>query len=237
MPCASAIPARSRRGSRKGRPAWITIRFGDPCPIDQRQPFVEIRGFEPEARGFQIEKSPHQTDVRWATVRVAASELDISPSTVRRLIDSHEEEFGQSLVSRTSGGHRRFNGGLDGRSQTLLTDIQETEDNLATWVYFAANAGANQEDTITFAKMQNVVWRTARRKDGSLIPARRRPLEPGDMVLLVYRQPGPRIARVTATIAGTANAVLGTDVIERIEPPHSRCLLDAGARQFTTPTR
>jgi hypothetical protein len=90
-------------------PCWIKIHFGDPSPIDQRQPFVEIQGFTPEADGFQLEKAPHQTDVRWATVQAAASELDTSPSTVRRLIDCHEEEFGESLVRRTTGGHRRIN--------------------------------------------------------------------------------------------------------------------------------
>lgn len=91
------------------RRSWITLRFGDPSPLDQRQPFVQIQGFSPVAEGFQLEKAPHQTDVRWATVQAVASELETSPSTVRRLIDYHEEEFGESLVRRTTGGHRRIN--------------------------------------------------------------------------------------------------------------------------------
>jgi hypothetical protein len=92
-----------------GRRPWMTIRFGDPSATDQRQPFVEIRGFDPAAAGLEIRELPHETDVRWATVQAAATELDISPNTARRLIDSHEAEFGESLVRRTAGGHRRIN--------------------------------------------------------------------------------------------------------------------------------
>jgi hypothetical protein len=91
------------------RRRWITIRFGNPSPADQRQPFVKIQGFAPETKGFRIETAPHKTNVRWATVQAAASELGVSSSTVRRLIDCREEEFGESLVRRTSGRHRRIN--------------------------------------------------------------------------------------------------------------------------------
>ena len=88
---------------------WITIRFGDPAPVDHRQPFVEISRFMPEAEGFQLECAPHQTDVRWGTVKAAADELEVSCSTLRRLIDSNEKEYGESLVRYTSGKHRRIN--------------------------------------------------------------------------------------------------------------------------------
>jgi hypothetical protein len=88
---------------------WIMIRFGNPSEIDQRQPFEEVRGFNPEAEGLQLEYASHQTDVRWATVHAAASQLDVSESTVRRLIDCNKEQFGESLVRYTAGGHRRIN--------------------------------------------------------------------------------------------------------------------------------
>jgi Bacterial regulatory helix-turn-helix protein, lysR family len=91
------------------RRAWMTIRFGDPSTVDQRQPFNEIRSFGPDDAGHQIGKSPHQSDPRWSTVQAAASELGVSSSTVRRIISSHEDEFGESLVRRTAGRHRRIN--------------------------------------------------------------------------------------------------------------------------------
>ena len=58
---------------------------------------------------FNSKSAPHQTDVRWATVRAAALELDRSESTVRRLIDTNEKEFEEALVRRTKGNHRRIN--------------------------------------------------------------------------------------------------------------------------------
>ena len=100
---------------------------------------------------------------------------------------------------------------------------------MSTWVYFAAKAQANEEDTIGFAMMQNVLWRSARDIRGNRI-ANVRNLRPGDTILLVYRQGRPHVARVVAKIAETARPVLGTAVIERIEPPHSQYLLDAGFR-------
>ncbi len=100
---------------------------------------------------------------------------------------------------------------------------------MSTWVYFAAEAQANEEDTIGFAMMQNVLWRSARDIRGNRI-ANVRNLRPGDTILLVYRQGRPHVARVVAKIAETARPVLGTAVIERIEPPHSQYLLDAGFR-------
>jgi hypothetical protein len=91
------------------RRRWITFRFGNPSPIDQRQPFTEIRAFESDAAGLRHEMAPHITDVRWATVQAAASELGVSASTVRRIISFREEEFAGALLRRTAGRHRRIN--------------------------------------------------------------------------------------------------------------------------------
>jgi len=101
---------------------------------------------------------------------------------------------------------------------------------LSTWVYFAAQAQANQADTIGFATRQNVLWRSARNSVGSLI-ANVGNLQPGDTILLVYRHGRPHVARVTAKIAEVTRPVPGTAVIERIEPPYSQYFLDAGFRQ------
>ena len=89
---------------------------------------------------------------------------------------------------------------------------------MSTWVYFAAEAQANEEDTIGFAMMQNVLWRSARNIRGNRIANVRAILRPGDTILLVYRQGRPHVARVVARIAETARPVLGTAVIERFEP-------------------
>jgi hypothetical protein len=98
---------------------------------------------------------------------------------------------------------------------------------MSTWVYFAARAQAAQADTLEFATRQNILWRSARNSAGSLIANVGR-LRPGDTILLVYRQGRPHVARVAAKIADVANPVPGTDVIERVKPPHAESLVDAG---------
>jgi len=101
---------------------------------------------------------------------------------------------------------------------------------LSTWVFFAAQAQVNQADTIGFATRQNVLWRSARNAIGNLI-ANVGNLRPGDTILLVYRHGHPHVARVKAKIAKVTRPVPGTVVIERLDPPHSQYLLDAGFRQ------
>jgi hypothetical protein len=100
---------------------------------------------------------------------------------------------------------------------------------MATWVYFAAPAQANEADTIAFAVRQNVLWRSARASSGNRIAYVGR-LEPGDTIVLVYGHAPPHIARVAARIAKPARPVPGTNVIELISPPYSDPLIEAGYR-------
>jgi excisionase family DNA binding protein len=93
----------------KGRQPWMAIRFGQPSPADQRQPFDDIRGFDPDAEGLEIRYVYYEKSGGWATVEEAASDLNVSTSKVRRLVDFHKEEFGEALVSLTVGRHRRIN--------------------------------------------------------------------------------------------------------------------------------
>ncbi len=86
-----------------GRRPWMTIQFREPSSADQRQPFDEIGQFDPDAEGLALREVPHDKGGSWASVQAAATELDLSTSTVRRLIDSHKEEFGEVLVRRTVG--------------------------------------------------------------------------------------------------------------------------------------
>jgi precorrin-8X/cobalt-precorrin-8 methylmutase len=97
---------------------------------------------------------------------------------------------------------------------------------LATWVYFAGQL-AGPDDTIQFAMRHDVIWRSARKATGALIGLVRS-LQPGDSILLVYRGGQPHIARVAARIAAVGRPVPGTHVIERIDAPQSRPLLEAG---------
>ena len=101
---------------------------------------------------------------------------------------------------------------------------------MSTWVYFAAQAQANQADTIGFATRQNVFWRSARNSVGNLI-ANVGNLQPGDTILLVYRHGHLHVARARAKIAEVTRPVPGTTVIERLDQPNSQYLLDAGYRQ------
>ena len=98
---------------------------------------------------------------------------------------------------------------------------------MPTWVYLATDARATEQDTFRLALQDNLLARTARNKDKSLIANVAR-LRPGDQVLLAYRSKGPLIARVRATIAAPKAPVEGTQVVERIGGEHAAALVKAG---------
>lgn len=96
------------------------------------------------------------------------------------------------------------------------------------WVLLAAAARAGVAATVDFALNNHVIYRNARNVAGNLI-ANVQHLQPGDRILLAYRQPpGPPIVHLCARIAQADNPVDGTQVIEQVVPPLSQELFDAG---------
>lgn len=99
---------------------------------------------------------------------------------------------------------------------------------MATWVYLASAAQAGQTATISFAQTNHVIYRPAMNSSGNRI-ARVGDLQPGDRLLLAYRNPpAPPIVHLCARIAPVENPVSGTQVIEQIHQPFAQQLFNAG---------
>ncbi len=85
---------------------------------------------------------------------------------------------------------------------------------MATWVYLASPAGADEGDTLTFARQHNVIYRNARNSDGNRI-ANVGNLRAGDNILLAFRHPNrDRIVEICALIVAVENPAEGTNVID-----------------------
>ncbi len=111
MPFVSALgisnadDLKSWLGLIKRRP-WVNVEFGEVDPRDSR---TEFRGILPfEINGWQLSEYNYDRTDQWVTVGAAATDLGISPATIRRLIEQHADEFGNELVRRTHGNHRRI---------------------------------------------------------------------------------------------------------------------------------
>lgn len=86
---------------------WVKILFGSVKDLDERNAFNRITPLD--VNGFKILEYDYDLDSHWVTVSVAADDLGRSEATIRRLVDRAEEEFGQRVVRRTAGKHRRIN--------------------------------------------------------------------------------------------------------------------------------
>jgi len=89
------------------RDVWVKIVFGPIGAEDERNAFRSI--FPLDVRGYQIIEYDYDLDAGWVEVSVAADDLGCSESTVRRRVARAEAEFGERLVRRTGGNHRRIN--------------------------------------------------------------------------------------------------------------------------------
>ncbi len=85
---------------------WVEIHFGPASQVDHRQPFMNINRYDPS--GWQIQEYEFEQDCDWVTTGQASQSTGLSEATVRRRIHAYENEFGERLVRRTSGGHRRI---------------------------------------------------------------------------------------------------------------------------------
>lgn len=85
---------------------WIEIHFGPPEHEWARNPFHQIRAFDPA--GWSIKEFRYDASVEWVSPGHAAEVLSTSESTVRRQVDALEPEWGTRLVVRTVGNHRRI---------------------------------------------------------------------------------------------------------------------------------
>jgi len=89
------------------RRPWVRLVFGPVGPKDERNSFARI--FHLDAQAYEVIEYDYDLDADWVTVTEAADDLECSSSTLRRRVTQNEPEFGERLVRRTSGGHRRIN--------------------------------------------------------------------------------------------------------------------------------
>jgi hypothetical protein len=87
---------------------WVTIWFGDPLDMDNRQPFLRIERLR-NPNDWKIGSSSSLCEEAWVSIGNAAECFSVSASTVRRKIGDLEPEFGERLVRYTGGSHRRIN--------------------------------------------------------------------------------------------------------------------------------
>ncbi len=86
---------------------WVVIEFGASNSLDHRNEIRAIRPFDPG--NLQIGEYDFDLHCEWVTPQEAADDLSKSASTVRRLVELHEAEWGAQLVRWTEGRHRRIN--------------------------------------------------------------------------------------------------------------------------------
>lgn len=91
------------------RKPWVKVVFGQVDPVDDRNVFRQINPFDP--RNYEVVEWDYTVGAKWVEPGQIPDELgvDISKSTVLRRINSWEKEYGQQLVQRTRGKHRRVN--------------------------------------------------------------------------------------------------------------------------------
>lgn len=86
---------------------WVSIEFGPVEKADQRNSFASIVPYD--AAGMPVLAASVDLKKGWEKVGKAAQELKRSKSTIIRLVDAAEVEFGGQLVRRSPGGHRLVN--------------------------------------------------------------------------------------------------------------------------------
>lgn len=93
-------------GSKSKRP-WVRITFGEMTRPDYRCPFRNVEPFD--STGYRICPYVYPSTGEWCQVGDAAECLGCSEATVRRLVAFFEPDWGELLVRRTCGNHRRIN--------------------------------------------------------------------------------------------------------------------------------
>ncbi len=97
-----------------------------------------------------------------------------------------------------------------------------------TWVYFASDAGANEQETLRFAIDEHVICCRPFKANGNYNP-HFGTLEPDDTILLVYRQGRPHQVRLAPQIAEVKDHLVPrTKVVQEIGPPLANELFAAG---------
>lgn len=84
---------------------WIEITFGPRETEGSRNPFRKIGSFSPD--GWTIKEYRYDRTAGWVTIAAAADAVQVSESTVRRRLEALKQDWGDELVTRTDGGHRR----------------------------------------------------------------------------------------------------------------------------------
>jgi len=90
-----------------GRQIWVALRFGPIDASDQRNSFLQISPLDIGNR--RIIAFRYDLTRGWVTVSDAAARLRLSAATIRRRLSEFEPEWGNQLVTRTEGNHRRVN--------------------------------------------------------------------------------------------------------------------------------
>lgn len=87
------------------RRPWVQIVLGEVNPVDERHSIDEIMLSDAPPHKPDEGSCPDKSRV---TVSVAAKALDVSNTTVLRILGRYEMEYGPRLVQRTKGNQRRI---------------------------------------------------------------------------------------------------------------------------------
>lgn len=86
---------------------WIALRFGKAESAGERNAFEKIARFDP--KGWKIKEYRYDLNEKWGGIGAVAASFSVSESTARRRVAELEAEWGNRLVVRTDGRHRRIN--------------------------------------------------------------------------------------------------------------------------------
>jgi hypothetical protein len=92
--------------ARSKQSVWAAVVFGDLQDPDLRNAVQRIDAFD--ATGWSVQEYDYDLDEDWVPVSVAADDLECSEATIRRHLVAMEAEWGEKLLRRTPGGHRRI---------------------------------------------------------------------------------------------------------------------------------
>ena len=85
---------------------WMEIKFGPQEKEGGRNSFSLIKHFD--ATGWAVNEYRYDRTASWVTIAHAADAVQVSESTARRRLETLEKKWGEKLVTRTDGGHRRI---------------------------------------------------------------------------------------------------------------------------------
>ncbi len=85
---------------------WVSITFGGLGPLDLRNTFKAIFPFDAES--WTVREYGRSLDKESVSVSEAADDLGCSENTIRRKLKQLELEWGEKLVWRSGGNHRRI---------------------------------------------------------------------------------------------------------------------------------